>query len=117
MRLLLNWVLSALAVWIVAQLGIGVSVRGAVAALVAALVIGFINCDDWGAAEDTDFSAHAAYAWTFLASDQRADAGVGVRPVVAGISSARISSGVCGGNCVEPGEPDSEGDCHAIEGQ
>ena len=43
MRLLLNWVLSALAVWIVAQLGIGISVRGAAAALVAALVIGFIN--------------------------------------------------------------------------
>ena len=43
MRMLLNWVLSALAVWIVAQLGIGISVRGATAALVAALVIGFIN--------------------------------------------------------------------------
>jgi putative membrane protein len=43
MRLLLNWVLSALAVWIVAQLGIGITVRGAVAALIAALVIGFIN--------------------------------------------------------------------------
>ncbi|MFZ0732657.1 MAG: phage holin family protein [Candidatus Sulfotelmatobacter sp.] len=43
MRLLVNWVLSALAVWIVAQLGIGITVRGAVAALVAALVIGFIN--------------------------------------------------------------------------
>lgn len=43
MRLLLNWVLSALAVWIVAQLGIGISVRGVVSALVAALVIGFIN--------------------------------------------------------------------------
>lgn len=43
MRLLLNWVLSALAVWIVSQLGIGISVRGAVSALVAALVIGFIN--------------------------------------------------------------------------
>jgi putative membrane protein len=43
MRLLLNWVLSALALWIVAQLGIGISVRGAVAALIAALVIGFIN--------------------------------------------------------------------------
>jgi putative membrane protein len=43
MRLLLNWVLSALAVWIVAQLGIGISVRGLVSALVAALVIGFIN--------------------------------------------------------------------------
>ncbi len=43
MRMLLNWVLSALAVWIVAQLGIGTSVRGATAALVAALVIGFIN--------------------------------------------------------------------------
>src|SRR5690348_10247237 len=43
MRLLLNWVLSALAVWIVAQLGIGISVRGFVSALIAALVIGFIN--------------------------------------------------------------------------
>src|SRR5215813_1824604 len=43
MRMLLNWVLSTVAVWIVAQLGIGISVRGAVAALVAALVIGFIN--------------------------------------------------------------------------
>ena len=43
MRMLLNWVLSAVAVWIVAQLGIGISVRGAVAALIAALVIGFIN--------------------------------------------------------------------------
>src|ERR1700758_2493463 len=43
MRLLLNWVLSALAVWIVAQLGIGISVRGIGSALIAALVIGFIN--------------------------------------------------------------------------
>lgn len=43
MRMLLNWVLSAVAVWLVAQLGIGITVRGAVAALVAALVIGFIN--------------------------------------------------------------------------
>ena len=43
MRILLNWVLSALAVWIVAQLGIGISVRGATVALIAALVIGFIN--------------------------------------------------------------------------
>jgi len=43
MRLLLNWVLSALALWIVAQLGIGISVRGAVSALIAVLVIGFIN--------------------------------------------------------------------------
>ena len=43
MRLLLNWVLSALAVWIVAQLGIGMSVSGARSALIAALVIGFIN--------------------------------------------------------------------------
>ncbi len=43
MRMLLNWVLSALAVWIVAQLGIGISVRGATAALIAALAIGLIN--------------------------------------------------------------------------
>jgi putative membrane protein len=43
MRLLLNWVLSALAVWIVAHLRLGISVTGPVAALIAALVIGFIN--------------------------------------------------------------------------
>src|SRR3984893_960759 len=43
MRLLLNWVLSAVAVWIVAHVVPGVYVNGPVAALIAALVIGFIN--------------------------------------------------------------------------
>jgi putative membrane protein len=43
MRLLLNWVLSALAVWVVARVVPGISVSGPVAALIAALVIGFIN--------------------------------------------------------------------------
>lgn len=43
MRLLLNWVLSAVAVWIVAQLVPGVAVSGWKSALIAALVIGFIN--------------------------------------------------------------------------
>jgi putative membrane protein len=43
MRMLLNWVLSALALWIMAQLVPGISVRGATSALIAALVIGLIN--------------------------------------------------------------------------
>jgi len=43
MRMLLNWVLSAVAVWVVAQLVPGVHVSGPVAALIAALAIGFIN--------------------------------------------------------------------------
>jgi putative membrane protein len=43
MRLLVNWILSALAVWIAAQLIHGISVSGFKAALIAALVIGFIN--------------------------------------------------------------------------
>ncbi len=43
MRLLISWVLGALAVWIVAQIVPGISVRGPVAALIAALAIGFIN--------------------------------------------------------------------------
>jgi putative membrane protein len=43
MRMLLNWVLSAVAVWIVAQVVPGVHVSGAMAALIAALAIGFIN--------------------------------------------------------------------------
>jgi putative membrane protein len=43
MRLLLHWVLSAVAVWLVAQFVPGISVSGVKAALIAALVIGLIN--------------------------------------------------------------------------
>ena len=43
MRLLLNWVLSALAVWIVSRVVPGISVSGPAAALIAAIAIGFIN--------------------------------------------------------------------------
>jgi len=43
MRHLINWILSALAVWVVAQFVSGFHVRSAGAALVAALVIGFVN--------------------------------------------------------------------------
>ncbi len=43
MRLILTWILSAIAVWIVAQIVPGISVRGPIAALIAALAIGFIN--------------------------------------------------------------------------
>ncbi len=43
MRLLLHWILSAVAVWIVAHIVPGISVSGPVAALVAAAVIGLVN--------------------------------------------------------------------------
>ena len=43
MRLLLHWILSALAVWIVAHVVPGISVSGPMAALIAALVIGLVN--------------------------------------------------------------------------
>lgn len=43
MRMLLNWVLSAIAVWIVAHLNLGIYIGGVKEALIAALVIGFIN--------------------------------------------------------------------------
>jgi putative membrane protein len=43
MRLLLNWILSALAVWIVSRVVPGIYVSGPVAALIAALAIGFVN--------------------------------------------------------------------------
>ena len=43
MRLLLNWVVSALAVWIVAHIVPGFEVHGATTALLAALVIGLVN--------------------------------------------------------------------------
>ncbi len=43
MRLLLHWLLSALAVYIVAQFVPGIHVSGITAALIAAVVIGLIN--------------------------------------------------------------------------
>ena len=43
MRLLLHWVLSAVAVWIVAHIVPGIGVSGPMAALIAAAVIGLIN--------------------------------------------------------------------------
>lgn len=43
MRHLINWILSALAVWVVARLLPGFHVSGATAALIAALVIGLVN--------------------------------------------------------------------------
>jgi len=42
-RLILNWLLSALAVWIVSQVVPGIIVTGPMTALIAALVIGLIN--------------------------------------------------------------------------
>jgi len=43
MKALLHWVLSALAIWIVSRLVPGFSVSGPLAALIAAVAIGFIN--------------------------------------------------------------------------
>ena len=43
MRILINWILSALAVWVVSQFVPGFHVKGAASALIAALVIGFVN--------------------------------------------------------------------------
>ena len=43
MKLLLNWILSAAAVWVVAHIGIGISVSGVTAALIAAVAIGLVN--------------------------------------------------------------------------
>jgi putative membrane protein len=41
--MLLHWLLSALSVWIVSRLVPGFSVSGPTAALIAAVVIGFVN--------------------------------------------------------------------------
>ena len=43
MRLLLNWVLTAIAVWIVSQVVPGIHVNSPATALIAALVIGLVN--------------------------------------------------------------------------
>ena len=43
MRMLLHWVLSALAIWMVSRLVPGFEISGISAALIAAVFIGFIN--------------------------------------------------------------------------
>jgi putative membrane protein len=42
-RLLIHWILSAIAVWIVAHIVPGIYVTGPIAALIAAAIIGLIN--------------------------------------------------------------------------
>jgi len=43
MKMLIHWVLTALAIWVVSRVVPGFSVNGPVAALIAAVVIGFVN--------------------------------------------------------------------------
>jgi putative membrane protein len=43
MRMLLHWVITALAVWITSRLVSGFYIDGAMSALIAAAVIGFVN--------------------------------------------------------------------------
>ena len=43
MKMLIQWVLTALAIWIVSRLIPGFEVSGAMSALIAAVVIGFVN--------------------------------------------------------------------------
>jgi putative membrane protein len=43
MRMLIQWVLTAVAIWIVSRFVPGFSVTGPFAALIAAVVIGFVN--------------------------------------------------------------------------
>lgn len=43
MRMLIHWVLTAVAIWIVSKVVPGFSVSGPGAALIAAVVIGFVN--------------------------------------------------------------------------
>jgi len=43
MRMLIHWVLTALAIWIVSRFVPGFGVSGPLAALIAAVVIGFVN--------------------------------------------------------------------------
>lgn len=43
MRMILNWILSALAVWLLPYIITGVNVRNFTTALIAALVIGLVN--------------------------------------------------------------------------
>ena len=43
MRVLIHWVLTALAIWVVSRLVPGFELNGAASALIAAVVIGFVN--------------------------------------------------------------------------
>jgi len=43
MKMLIHWVLTALAIWVVSRVVPGFSVNGPIAALIAAVVIGFVN--------------------------------------------------------------------------
>jgi hypothetical protein len=89
-RLLLHWILSALAVWIVANLGIGITVSGPKAALIAAAVIGLINATIGLLLKILTFPLTIVTLGLFWFCDQRADARTGGKPG-ARVPGARFS--------------------------
>src|SRR5579863_7033927 len=66
-------------------------------------------------AQDRYLSSNAGDSRAILVRDQCADGGTGFGGS-AGISGARIHRGICGRDCVEPGESAAEGDGDASEG-
>ena len=117
MRLLLNWVLSAAAVWIVAQLGLGISVRGLGTALVGGIGHWIYQCHDWRAAQDYYLSFDAGDAWAVLVGHQRTHAGACFGAFVSGVPCERIPGGVHRSHFVESSEPVVEGDRDAVSRQ
>ena len=59
LRMLLHWVVTALAVWITSRVVPGFYVNGASAALIAAVVIGLVNATIGLFLEDRHLPAHS----------------------------------------------------------
>ena len=99
MRLLLNWLLSALGLLIVSYFMPGFHVRGFGAALIAALVIGLVNATLGLFLKIITLAADDPYVGNFLVGDQRADALVCLGYPGAQLRSNRLLAGLPRRNC------------------
>ena len=117
MRMLLQWVLTALAIWIVSRLVPGISAtHGATAALIAAVVIGFVNATLGLFLKIVTFPLTLLTFGLFwlVIGGAHDRAGVGDR---AGISRDGLLGGVLGRHCAQPGEHGAEVGCVSGEGE
>ena len=103
MRWIINWVLSAAALLLVAHLVPGVYVTGLMSALAAAFVIGLVNATLGAVLKLITFPFTVLSLAAFLARHQRLNAGIGdlVRPR---LSRRGILAGFLGSDCPEPGQ-------------
>ena len=92
-HIIVSWFVSALALWVVAQIIPGIEVHGFGAALLATVIIAIVNATFWNRSEGADLPAYSVPARTFPLGGEPLPVEIGLS-VSARILGSRFSIGV-----------------------